>query len=262
MDSRALTCFVLGLAMAAPPSADAWSEAAHRAVAKVAFDRLGANARNRHRLVMGRDSKLEDIAAWADTVLHERPETEAWHSITIPPGATELDLQRDCPVGDCVTVKVREFEGIVRLAFKPRSDVTEALRFLVNLAVDMHQPLNAGYPPDRGGDEIPVVADGKHLLLYDWWDSTLFADQDEEALAQRLREIISDSKAREWSQGTLRDWTWDTHLTAVRVAYGALPQGSPKQLDGFYADHARAVAEEQLAKAAVRLAVLLDRIWP
>lgn len=250
------------LLAAAAPQAWGWNELVHRAVARVAHERLTPEAERRHRLLMGVGSKLEDVAGWADQIIEERPETEAWHSITIPPDATEIDLDRDCPVGDCSPVKVRECVGIVRLAFKTKPEIIEAFQFLVSLTVDLHHPLNAGYPPGGGGDVVPVVLEGRDMRLRHAWDGPILGDDDDvDALADRIRSHITSENAREWSRGTLKDWTWETHLTAVRVAYGGLPQGSPKKLDEAYIRQARTAAEIQLAKAAVRLAALLNETW-
>ena len=256
-----LALMILALSMAPSPAA-AWSDVVHRVVARVAQERLSSNADRRQRLMMGPGAKLVDVAGWSHQIEDERPETEAWHSITIPPTATRLDLNRDCEVGDCTPVKLRETVGIVRLAHKDKPQLIEAFKFLVNLAVDLHQPLRAGYPPGNGGDPIPVVAGGRESELYQYWESEIFAEDDEDALVRRIRDLITPARAREWSQGNMKTWTWDTHLSAVRVAYGALPTGSPKQLDGDYAKQARMAAELQLAKAAVRLAALLGQVWP
>lgn len=234
----------------------------HRVVARVAQERLSKTTERRQRLLMGMNAKLVNVAGWSHRIERERPEVESWHSITIPPTATRLDLDRDCEIGDCTPVKLRETVGIVRLAHKDKPQLQEAFKFLVNLAIDLHQPLRAGYPPGNGGDPIPVVVNGHETELYEYWEREIFADDDEDALMQRVRELITPARVREWTQGNMKDWTWDTHLAAVRVAYGALPEGSPKQLDGDYAAQARNSAELQLAKAAVRLAALLDEVWP
>ena len=249
------------LLAAAAPAAPAWDEAVHRAVARVAHERLTPEAERRHRLLMGVGAKLEDVAGWADEIIPERPETEAWHSITIPPDATEIDLDRDCPVGDCAPVKVRECVGIVRLAHKSKPEIREAFQFLVNLAADMHNPLNAGYPPGGGGDVMQVVLDGRPMTLHEAWNGALLGTADVDELADRIRGYITAESAREWSAGTIKGWTWETHLTAVRVAYSGLPDGDSKPLDEEYVRQARGAAELQLAKAAVRLAALLNETW-
>ncbi|MDA0206007.1 MAG: S1/P1 nuclease [Acidobacteria bacterium] len=245
-----------------PAPSLAWDETAHRAIARIAEEHISASALRRYRYYVPSGQELEDVSYWAQSLFQERPETEAWHSITLPPDATAVDLQRDCPLGDCITVKIREAEGIVRLAHKPRAVVSDYVRFLVHLAGDLHQPLNAGYPPGEGVSDPPVVYQGVEMPLSKFWDDHLFEGVSVDELADRIRRRITPSKLREWQTGTLKDWTWDTHLVAVRVAYGSLPAGTPRQLDAEYVATARSAAEEQLAKAAVRLAVSLDRVWP
>ena len=262
MPLRALLGLVAVLSFLLPAPSLAWDETAHRAIARIAEEHVSATALRRYQYFVPRGQKLEDVSYWAQSVFQERPQTEAWHSITLPPDATAVDLQRDCPLGDCITVKIREAEGIVRLAHKPRAVVSDYVKFLVHLAGDLHQPLNAGYPPGEVVSDPLVVYQGVEMPLSKFWDDHLFEGVSADELADRIRRRIAPSKLREWQAGTLKDWTWDTHLVAVRVAYGSLPAGTPRRLDAEYVATARSAAEEQLAKAAVRLAVSLDRVWP
>lgn len=262
MPLRALLGLVAVLSFLLPASSLAWDETAHRAITRVAEEHLAETALKRYPYYVPSGQKLEDVSYWAQSLFRERPETEAWHSITLPPDATGVDLKRDCLLGDCVTVKIREAEGIVRLAHKPRAVVSEYLKFLVHLVGDLHQPLNAGYPPAEGASDPLVVYQGAQMPLSKFWNDRLFEGVSTDELADRIRRRITQSKLREWQTGTLNDWTWDTHLVAVRVAYGSLPAGTPRRLDAEYVATARQAAEEQLAKAAVRLAACLDRVWP
>lgn len=261
MPLRALLGLV-ALSFLLPAPSRAWDETSHRAITRIAEEHLAENALKRYRYYVPTGQTLEDVSYWAQSIFEERPETEAWHSITLPPDATGVDLNRDCPVGDCITVKIREAEGIVRLAHKPRAVVSEYLRFLVHLVGDLHQPLNAGYPPGEGVSDPLVVYEGAEMTLSKFWDDHLFDGVSAEELADRIRRRITPSNLRDWQAGTLKDWTWDTHLVAVRVAYGSLPAGAPRTLNAEYVATARQAAEEQLAKAAVRLAASLDRVWP
>jgi hypothetical protein len=129
---------------------------------------------------------------------------------------------------------------------------------------DLHQPLHAGYASDEGGAKIPVVLDGRQLSLLDAWETTLVErlGTDDAAIADRLLQKMTSAQEEQWSEGNLRDWTWESHLLAARVAYGALPSGSPKTLNEDYIAQATQVIETQLMKAGVRLARILDRTWP
>jgi hypothetical protein len=262
MPLRALLCLFAVVLFLLPAPSFAWDETAHRTIARIAEEHITSNALRRYRYFVPSGQKLEDVSYWAQSLFPERPETEAWHSITLPPDATGVDLQRDCPLGDCITVKIREAEGIVRLAHKPRSIVSDYVKFLVHLAGDLHQPLNAGYPPGEGMSDPLIVYKGVEMPLSKFWDAHLFEGISADELADRIRRRITPSRLLEWQTGTLKDWTWDTHLVAVRVAYGSLPAGTPRRLDAEYVATARSAAEEQLAKAAVRLAASLDRVWP
>ncbi len=251
------------LALSAVP-AHPWGPLGHRIIARIAEKEAGSKALSRMNFYLGKDTPIEDAALWAATLEVERPETTRWHFIHIEPNAMELDLHQACPDGECVTVKVREFEGIARLGIRDRSEIEEAVKLVLHLVGDLHQPLHAGYAEDEGGKGIPVVLEGRQMSLYDAWDSGLVQrlGDDDAAIAERLEQNISDEQRQKWREGNLRDWTWETHLLAARFAYGALPSGSPKALDSDYVAQANEVVETQLMKAGVRLAKILDRIWP
>jgi hypothetical protein len=253
---------ILVLLNAAP--AWAWGPLGHRVIARIAEREAGEKARSRLRFYLGKEVAAEDAAMWANDIHAERPETARWHFIQIPPNAVELDIAQHCPAGDCITVKLREFEGIARLGIRERSEIEEALKFLLHLAADLHQPLHAGYAEDQGGKDIPVVLDGREMSLYDAWESALVQrlGDDDAAIAERLAQSATSEQKAHWREGNPRDWTWESHLLAVRMAYGALPSGTPKQLGGDYLAQSHQVIEEQLMKAGVRLAKILDQVWP
>ena len=167
-----------------------------------------------------------------------------------------------CPVGDCVTVKIRDYLGVVRLAYREKARLIEGFRFLVDLTADLHQPLNVGKPPGEGGDNREVTLDGQSMSLYDAWDHGFLAGASEDELAAGIRTQLTPDNHKRWSDGHIKTWTWETHQTALKQAYLELPDGDSVELPPEYVERARAVCEEQLAKAAVRLATLVNEIWP
>ena len=242
----------------------AWSEQGHRIVALAAQENLSENSKRRMSYILGKDATLVDVATWADEVVDERPETEAWHSITIPRGAKGIDLGRDCPLGDCITVKIRDCIGIVRLAIRPRSEIVDAFKMLVSLAADMHQPLLNGYPPADGKEDRIVVVEGTEMPLFDAWDGGLLGRLgSEEEILERVRKRIADADRDAWTKGTYRGWTWETHRLAADRVYPAIADRDGKiVLEGRTLDEASDVVVDQLAKSAVRLAHILEVVWP
>jgi hypothetical protein len=257
----AACCFLLACT-AAP--AWSWGPLGHRIIARIAQREAGPKALSRLSFYLGKDVPIEEAAVWAQGLELERPETARWHFIQIPPNAMQLNLERQCPENECITVKLREFEGIARLGIRDRSEIEEAIKFLIHLVGDLHQPLHAGYGEDQGGKSIPVVLNSRSMSLYDFWDSALLErlGSDAAAIAERLAQNTTSEQRERWRQGNLRDWTWETHLLAARLAYGALPSGSPKSLGDDYLLQATEVAEIQLMKAGVRLGKILDQVWP
>lgn len=244
-------------------SALAWSEQGHRVVALAAEEYLSDNAKRRVGYLLGPDARLIDVATWANEIVQERPETDAWHSITIPKGAESVDLARDCPVGDCITVKIRDCIGIVRLSIRPKEESQEAFKMLVNLAADLHQPLLSGYPPGDNKDDRAVLLDGNEMTLHEAWERGLLASLgSEEEVLQQVRQHILSADTDAWTQGTLRDWTWENHQIAASKVYPAVGAEDTTVLDGEALQSATQIVIERLAKSAVRLAALLDDVWP
>lgn len=242
----------------------AWGSLGHRVIARIAEREAGDKAKSRLRFYLQKEGGPEAVAMWAQDIEAQRPETARWHFVHIPPNATEFKLAEICPQEDCITTKLREFEGIARLAVRSREDVTEAVKFIIHLVGDLHQPLHEGYAEDSGGREIQVVLDGDKMTLYEAWDAALAKrlGSDDAAIADRLFDRITSEQRRHWKEGRPADWTWESHLLAARMAYGALPSGSPKVLGDGYKMQATEVIEQQFMKAGVRLAKILDQVWP
>ena len=247
-----------------PVVANAWGPIGHRVIGRIAKQHLSPKAKSRLNFYFGKNVALEELATWADEIQKQRPETAPWHHLRIAPSATSLDMERDCPEGNCITAKTRLFVGIARLALRRKSDLLEPVKFIVHFGGDLHQPLHFGHSQDQHGWDIPVELNGHSMSLGEVWNSAILElnDETEEEFSRRLIRSVTPELKREWSKGTLRDWSWETHLVAIRVAYGLLPTGSPKVLDEMYLERARGVIEEQLLKGGVRLAELLNRTWP
>lgn len=257
-----LICYTLLLTAATSP-AWSWNPVGHRIVAKIAEKRLHPQAHKRFQLLAGRSSELASLATWADDIREDRPETAPWHYINIPEHADALHLKIDCPGGDCVTMKAREFLGVVRLGLRDREYRLEGLRFLVHLMGDLHQPLHAGLETDRGGNDTQIEFHGKKSNLHQFWDSDLLDANvsDEEAFVEQLASEISLQDENKWSRGHLTDWTWESRQLALKDVYGPLPRGKHKTIDDAYSQKAWEITKEQLKKAGVRLAVVMNEMW-
>ena len=71
---------------------------------------------------------------------------------------------------DAVTALAR-FAETLRDPTASAADKRLALRFTIHIIGDLHQPLHAGRPGDRGGNNVKVTWFGEQTNLHSVWDS-------------------------------------------------------------------------------------------
>src|SRR5437868_1260801 len=149
-----------------------------------------------------------------------------------------------------------------------------ALRFVVRLVGDLHQPRHVGRPGDEGGGQISVTFFGKPTNLHVVWDSGM---PDNEQLsftefAAKLERHTSNQQLIDWWDINPRDWVSESAQVREEI-YADLPQAKkpagkikkgekPLPDVGYvYVYKFQPVMERQLQKAGVRLAAYLNSIF-
>lgn len=257
------------------PEARAWGHEGHRLTALVAQQYLTPATRAQVAELLAADSRspgtLADVASWADDYRVAHPETARWHFVDIPGTAATFDRVRDCPEPegdpkspwrDCVTDRILYFEGRLGDKSLSLSERTEALKFLVHLIGDVHQPFHT-LGDARGGNEITVSflgssqCDNYHCNLHGVWDDSLIEEQglnEQKYLARLLAEI----KANNWERldgGSPTAWANISHHYAVEAM---VPDGALLARD--YVNEESKIVDAQLALGGLRLARALNRI--
>lgn len=266
----------------------AWGPEGHEVVALIAQARLAPAVRARVERMLSADPDAltaHDIAAeatWADVY---RDSSDARYHATSKWHYVDLELRRPSlswacyrfphlapdqpasqgPPDDCAVHKIEQFERELQAPATPPSERLLALKFLLHLVGDLHQPLHAADDHDRGGNDERVVLPGHAARsLHAYWDSVFVAELDPDAarLAVRLNASITPAEVARWQQGSPAAWAWESWRIAKRDAYDRLPTPDANgryHLDAGYDENARRVVARQLQKAGVRLAWLLDR---
>jgi hypothetical protein len=76
------------------------------------------------------------------------------------------------------------------------------------------------------------------------------------ALYKPVRAVLQTAQAQTWADGSPADWAMETHGVAREAVYVF---SDNRVIDDRYLEKALPVIHEQLAKAAVRLAGVLNR---
>lgn len=266
---RIVACAVLALGALVPGAARAWDDDGHRLVAEVAYRRLAPSTRAALRpLLDGHRLSSREVSFWADVIKHERRETTPWHWVNVPLDAPGLDESRDCPDGACATRQLALAVGRLAHPSLPIEERREALRFVVHLAADLHQPLHVGDARDRGGNRVKVRVGGGEVEDLHWiWDGpvihALVDGRSFEATAASLLAALDAQEAAAIVAGEPRVWADEGH-GVVRALYAELDL-DPANTDGRvlalpkdYAARQRAITARQVVRAGLRLARLLD----
>ena len=233
------------------PPALAWGADGHRLVADFAQARLSAPARAEADRLLALDpgATLASLATWADEV--RNPATAPWHYVNLPSdGACRFDDDRVCLQGRCAPSAIDRLTADLR---RPSDDNRRlhALKYLLHLVADLHQPLHAGWREDKGGNAFQLQAFGRGSNLHALWDSALISHWPGGLPA--LRTAMAQAAP---PPAGLAPWQWAEESCRIVAATGFYPAGHVLPAD--YAAQWSGTMAQQLAAAGWRLAAVLE----
>lgn len=248
-------------------SAWAWGDEGHKIVCEIAFRLAQPDTRAAIRKLIRSDTEFDtftDSCVYPDHPRKRAPE----HFINFPRDARPLTSD-DCPgASKCVLTAILNDSQVLASKSEKPADRLIALKFLGHWVGDIHQPLHVSFEDDRGGNNIRV--NGKCSgNLHATWDNCLVQNAvgtDVADAASELVDGITDELKTKWSASEPRDWANESFAiseaakTQYCVMHGPscdLPDGSVT-INQEYLDANESVVKEQLQKAGVRLAKLLD----
>jgi hypothetical protein len=284
----------LFLVLGASQTAFSWGDDGHKAIALIAQQCLTRSAKNQVTAMLAADADpltahdIANEATWADKYrdMDNRTvhyvQTQNWHFTDIEIGNQNPDLDAACfgrkplaantlasngPARACAVDKVLQFQAELAAQNIDPEESLIALKFLLHLIGDLHQPLHSSDNHDRGGNSVKVIVDGfPHTPrdeLHGFWDTQFVDDiaKPPSALAKQLLAQIAPADAIEWAAGSPDDWALETFKVGKVDAYGGLPPSneSIRHLDTNYVDTAEVDVRLQLSRAGVRLASVLNR---
>jgi hypothetical protein len=270
---RFLALAALLAAAVVPSPALAWGKTGHRVVAAIADTQLSGLARANIEKILGPGETLDEAANWPDEMRSApgqfwQKTSTPWHYVTL----NGILYDHAPSEGDALEA-LAKFSKTLRDPNASLADRQMALRFIVHLVGDLHQPLHNGKCCDRGGNDVKVNWFGKPTNLHAVWDSQLV---DEEQLsftelAAKLERHISHDDVIKWWDINPRDWTSES--AEIRDSLYPLP-AKPKpgqklkkgekllpDLSYSYVYKFTPVMERRLSQGGVRLAAYLNALF-
>ena len=152
-----------------------WGATGHRVIAEIAAGYVSAEARLAVEEILGPET-LAEASTWPDFMRADPAEfwqetANPWHYVTVPSGTTYEDVGAP-EQGDAVSA-LADFSQTVRDPEASAEEKALALRFIVHIIADLHQPLHVGNGEDRGGNDFEITWFGEPSNLHRVWDSHL-----------------------------------------------------------------------------------------
>ena len=275
--------FVWLVALLAVHPAHAWWDEGHMVVAQIAQNHLTPRALARADALVplgadARNNKLVTAACWPDDLKEDGVHFyDDWHYMDTPIGPMARDGKPEgrllWAMNRCVAVlKPRYSRAGKLLPPAPDLEQARALRFLLHLVGDTHQPLHCASwygketpHGDRGGTDYPLAGDARNLHAF--WDSIaglsrgLTSRSYLAPIVNRAAQIEKEfprAAIAEAANGDFLSWTRESTALARSLAYST-PRG--KLPTPAYTAKAQRAALRRIAVAGYRLADLLNRIF-
>lgn len=241
----------------------AWGPEGHRIVALIATEHLTPAAQSGVEHLLGNDS-LDSVANFADVYRTSHQETANWHFVDIPEMLGSYKAARDCredpEKGDCIIAAIQRFSEQVVDSNVSAEDRTFALKFLVHLIGDLHQPLHCSDNNDRGGNDVKVKWFNQNSNLHSVWDGAIIRRSQvaEKKYAELIDQGLTPKIIAQIQTGGVLDWALESHRLARTNAYNIPANHRLNQ--GYYNTNVL-IVNQQLEKAGLRLAGLLNALF-
>jgi len=250
-----------------PANARGWGPDGHVVVAAVAEARLSPEARALvAEVAEGTPISDEGLATWPDR--HRTPETRPWHYVNIPFGSS-YDAARDCPRRACAVEALRGAREALARA-RDRGQRLVALRWLVHLVADLHQPVHAGDAFDRGGNDLRVRLGARreptnlHRVMDEETVAAVTQGRPAAEVGRALAAALEPARAAAWA-AELDPAAWanasSREAQEIYAGLGATPRTREiVAIPAGWAEAERPRTEAALLRAGVRLAAVLDEV--
>jgi hypothetical protein len=276
MRRLAVALTILLLAAAQAP-VRAWGELGHQLVGELAQRQLTPAAQANVAWLL-RDEPvptLAGVAFWADALRVSDPDrfkqTSRWHYVNFAPGSCAFDPPRDCPDGACVVEAIEAQRRLLSDVSQPLEVRRDALKFIVHLVGDVHQPLHSSNRTDKGGNQFQIILrtdippeeyarDRYHdgvmdTNLHSVWDYYVLASAG--LSLQPYADRLASSKVPATKLATPAAWAAESCKLIDR--HRLYPRSG--QMDKTYLSAMRPYAERRIVQAARRLAKLLNETF-
>ncbi|RZK55848.1 MAG: S1/P1 Nuclease [Pedobacter sp.] len=256
----------LGLAVALaylPFSAGAWGVLGHRIVGEVADSYINTKTRKAIQQILGTES-MAMSANWADFIKSDTSFNylSNWHYVNLPASLSQGDVFNflESEKGANIYNKTNEMIAVLKNTSSTAEQKKLALRLIIHMVGDMHQPMHTARKEDLGGNRVFLTWFGERSNLHKVWDESLI-DFQQLSYTEYTKAInhTNSQQVNEWQKASLKDCVYESYQICNKI-YATGIKNDDKLSYRYNFDWIETV-NSQLLKGGVRLAKILNDIY-
>jgi hypothetical protein len=237
----------------------AWGQNGHRVTGAIAERYLSSKAQKAiSKLLPGED--LAEASTYPDEMRSDpsvfwKKTANPWHYVTVPVDKSYAEVGAP-EEGDALTA-LNQFTLTLKNPKASLEDKQLALRFIVHIIGDLHQPLHVGNGNDKGGNDIKLEFFWQDSNLHRVWDSELM---DKRQLSYTewttiLSRKISAKQAKEWATADPQVWIKESSILRDKI----YPSSDKISYDYLYQN--MPFVQQRLEMGGVRIAAYLNEVF-
>lgn len=262
---------IISICVGCLPLCFGWGQKGHDVTAAIAENHLTPRAQAMADSLLDGKSLIY-WANWLDNASYtpELRYTKTWHYKNVNEGVRYEEMGVN-PAGDAVTAIKAQMETLAD-STASKEDKALALKILIHVVGDIHQPMHMGHAVDLGGNRIKVKFFDRDTNLHSVWDTSLPDAAHKWSYTEWVNQIdrVSPSEAERitfpesypspgvYTSGLVDVWAKENVEVADKV-YKRMPEKSKIAYDEIA--WSAPVIEQQLLAAGLRLAFLLNSVF-
>ncbi|WP_295126951.1 S1/P1 nuclease [uncultured Chitinophaga sp.] len=255
---------VLMMALLFTVRASAFGPIGHRVVAEIATNHLSPKAKKAIAGLIGRET-LAMISNWPDFIKSDTTNkynhTSKWHYVDFAGNISRQQLESELKAmkGENLYTQILSSSQQLKNPSVSKEKKIEALKWLVHLVGDLHQPLHVGRDEDQGGNKISIFWFDRPSNLHRLWDEHLIEFQQYSYTEYtKILDIASPAQVKSYQGGSLIDWLYESHVVSDKIYARTKDQ---EKLSYRYNYIFVNDLNNQLLKGGLRLAAVLNGIY-
>ncbi|WP_214226728.1 S1/P1 nuclease [Pedobacter sp. B4-66] len=239
-----------------------WGQKGHKAIASIAEKHLTTNTKTLINSYL-KGETMSDASTWADEISNDPQykKTSSWHYINLPLGLTKEQftdyvIKQD---KDNIYTAILKAEANLKDKTLSLAQKKQALKFLIHLVGDAHQPMHVSRAEDKGGNDVQVRFNGNGTNLHALWDGKLIDHEGFNYIEMAKKyDWANPEQVKKWQADSPMQWLWESYQVSTQI-YDEIKPG--ENIDEASYKKSIAIIHLRIAQAGVRLAGELNRLF-